>query len=298
MNNVPIVFIHFNRPSNTAEPFRNGIFKAANKQALQEGNEVHLISNEDFEMDDPNFFYSHLKEHWSKRINNFQDIYENLSTNDPSIELICFLRWFILLNFMEKNDIPIVFHSDTDVMIYADVTEDYCRKYNQFDMTLIHRTCGSSSFITLKALKNFCDYLFKVYENKDSYEFTKMKNVYLTRLNFGLHGGVCDMTLLENFHYQSDDGGGPCRIGEMMHVSAGSAYDHNFNVSDGVYNHNGDHKDVKFYGGKPYCYHQTLGGLVLFNCLHLQGGGKKFLNKLIKQQEDSYEEKPPANSLV
>ena len=201
MSKIPTVFIHFNRPSNTAEPFRNGIFKAASKQALQEGNEVHLISNEDFEMDDPNFFYSHLKEYWSKRINNFQDIYENLSTNDPSIELICFLRWFVLLNFMEKNDIPIVFHSDTDVMIYADITEEYNRKYSQFDMTLIHRTCGSSSFITLKALKSFCDYLFKIYENKDSYEFSKMKNVYLTRLQHGLHGGGCDMTLLQKFHY-------------------------------------------------------------------------------------------------
>jgi hypothetical protein len=295
MKNIPVVFIHFNRPSNHVEPFRDGIFKATSEQALRTGNEVRLISNEELQIEDKNFSYAHLKDYWPETVNAFQKNYENLSTNDAQIELICFLRWFILLDFMEKNDLPIVFHSDTDVMIYTDVTEEYKRKYSQFEMTLVHRSCGASSFITQKSLKKFCDFVFNHYQNKNSYEFAKMKNVYLTRLNFGLNGGVCDMTLLEAFHYNADDGGGPCRIGEMMHVIGGTAYDHNFNVDDGVYNHTGEHKDVKFYDGKPYCYHQVLGDFILFNGLHLQGPAKKHLNKLIEEQKKSYGTPPPAS---
>jgi len=288
MNKIPVVFIHFNRPSNTAEPFRDGIYKATSEQAIKEGNDVYFISNQKFQIEQDTFSYVPMKGYWPTSMDVFQKNYENLSTNNAEIELICFLRWFVLLDFMEKNDIPVVFHADTDVMIYCDVTEDY-KNYQQFGMTLIHRTCGSSSFITKKSLKKFCGFLSDLYENKDSYEFAKMKNVYLTRLDFGLHGGVCDMTLLETFQYNSNEGGGPCRVGEMMHVVDEATYDHNFNVDDGVYNHTGEHKDVKFHDGKPYCFHQGLEAPVRFKCLHLQGAGKKFLKKLIKEEKESYE---------
>ena len=35
----------------------------------------------------------------------FANVYDHLSTNDKQFELICFLRWFAIKNFVNKHSI-------------------------------------------------------------------------------------------------------------------------------------------------------------------------------------------------
>jgi hypothetical protein len=77
--------------------------------------------------------------------------------------------------------------------------------------------------------------LLLIYKNKDGYPFKKIKSHYTIRQQSGLGGGVCDMTLLEFFHYHSEYGGGPGRVGEMMSIINESTYDHNINAEDNDY---------------------------------------------------------------
>jgi len=239
------------------------------EQAKKYNEKVFAIGD----MDPPsNCFLGHYLESSEK----FCSIYEHLSTNSRKIELMCFERWLILKDFMEKNRIEISFHIDSDVMLYANVTEEF-NKFEQFDFTLSHRCCGSNSFFTLKGLKNFCDFLMNFYQNKNSYDYDRIAAHYHTRQKHGLPGGVCDMTLLQHYSYLHCG-----KIGEMMHIIEGSTYDHNINESDQYFRMDQGVKDIVFVGDTPSCYQESTGKNIQFKTLHFQGPAKKFLLNLNK----------------
>lgn len=204
----------------------------------------------------------------------FSTIYDHLSTNSRKIELMCFQRWFILKDFMEKHDIDVSFHIDSDMMLYANTDMEY-HKFAQFDFTLSHRCCGSNSFFTLNGLKKFCDFLLNFYMNKNTYEYERIAAHYHVRQKHGLPGGVCDMTLLEYYSYQNCG-----KIGEMMHIIDDSTYDHNINVPDQYFHMDKETKDIVFVNDLPYCYQESSGKQIQFKTLHFQGSAKTLITKL------------------
>lgn len=201
----------------------------------------------------------------------FASVYEHLSTNGRDIELLCFQRWFILKDFMEKHNIDVCLHIDSDVMMYCNTDTEY-EKFSQFDFTLSHRCCGSNSFFTLNGLKKFCDFLMNFYRNKNSYDYDRIAAHYHTRQKHGLPGGVCDMTLLQHYSYLHCG-----KIGEMMHIIKGSTYDHNINEPDQYFRMNKGIKDITFVNGIPHCYQESTGKQIQFRTLHFQGPGKRHL---------------------
>ncbi len=220
--------------------------------------------------------------HYLNSSEEFASIYEHLSTNSRKIELMCFQRWFILKDFMEMTGIEVCFHIDTDVMLYANVTEEF-EKYSQFNFTLSHRCCGSNSFFTFKGLKKFCDYLMNFYQNKSSYDYERVAAHYHVRQKHGLPGGVCDMTLLQHYSYLHCG-----KIGEMMHIIDDSTYDHNINEPDQYFRMAQQTKDITFISGGtfinpdplPYCYQESTGKQIQFKTLHFQGPAKTLIQKL------------------
>lgn len=204
----------------------------------------------------------------------FASIYQHLSTNSPKIELMCFQRWFILKEFMEKKGIDVCFHIDTDVMLFTNVGVmwDY---YSQFDFTLTHRCCGSSSYFTYRGLSEFCDYLMNFYRNKTSYDYERVAAHYHTRQKHGLPGGVCDMTLLQHYSYIHCG-----KIGEMMHITNHGVFDHNINEPDQYFKMDKGTKDITFDGDLPFCYQTSTGKQIQFRSLHFQGPAKTLIEKL------------------
>lgn len=268
---IPVVFLHLGAES----PVLEKVINQAKKQ-----NEVILIGDQST---------LHLKELCGigfvdvqqvidEDFVSFDKLYDHLSTNPEFIEKFCFLRWFALRTMMERANIDRVFYADSDVMLYCNVTEEN-KKFEQFGMTLAHRCCGSTSFMSKKTLNDFCNYLIGIYKNKEGFEYHELLNKFSNMRNYNKHGGVCDMTLLDKFHYAQDIGGGPCIVGEMTQVINNETYDHNLNCDEGVYDSDARGAKNIVWGedGNPYCYHQLLKKQVKFNALHYQGPAKVLL---------------------
>ena len=211
-----------------------------------------------------------------------QKCYIHLNTTPEGYERFCYCRWIILNSFMEKHNLDTVFYIDSDVLLFADVTSEW-KKFDQYDMTLLHRSTGSASFMTSRGLNNFLTMFFDIYENKDSYHFQKIKSHFDIRQKYGLDGGVCDMTLLEHFHYHAELGGGPGRVGEMMQIIDRTTYDHNINVSDQDFAMLDGFKHIKIIDKKPYVYNEKLKQDIKFNGLHFQGNAKRLMRDIYEQ---------------
>jgi len=248
--------------------------RVAIKQAVK-NNPVFLIGDVDPLVDDDNFTFV-TPEGLGSGIGDFSDIYVHLNTTPPDYELFCYTRWFLLRNFMERNGFPVVLYTDSDVMFFENAEEEWS-KFNNCSMTLTHRTSGHTSFITLNGIHHFCNMLTKIYSDKGGYHFNKIASHLKVRQEFGLPGGVCDMTLLEYFHYHAEFGGGPGRVGEMMSIINDSTYDHNINVSDSDYLMENGTKKVEIVNGEVCIYNKRLARNIKFNSLHFQGGAKNLM---------------------
>lgn len=238
---VPVIIIH----KGNQEYFLKVVVQATK-------NQNHVIVLEDS-----------LISEYSKKADEFRVLYEHLSTNNPEIELMCFNRWFILREFMVAQGIDRCLHLDSDVMLYANAEQEF-NKFEQFEFTLSHGCCGSNSFFTLRGLSGFCDFVFKTYSNKNSYDYEKIASHYHIRQKHGLGGGVCDMTLLQNYAYYKSG-----LVGEMMHIIDGSTYDHCINESDQYFKMTEEGiKEYIMEDGIPYCCQISTGKEVRFNTLH------------------------------
>jgi hypothetical protein len=230
---------------------------------------IVVLSNRDGQEGDVKFVdYSKMKVH---EIKAFTKLYEHLNTTPYDYELFCYLRWFIILQYMRDNQLDVILHIDSDVLFFSNPDEEY-EKFKYFDFTLIHRSAGCTSFFTRDGLERFCEFLFHVFHNKESYEYKKIASHFQVRQRSNLPGGVCDMTLFQHYDYENAG-----LIGEMMYVIDGSTYDHNINTDDGAWEHQNGLKRFVFKKGVPYCKNQRTGEEVKFNSIHLQGGAKNFV---------------------
>jgi hypothetical protein len=91
------------------------------------------------------------------------------------------------------------------------------------------------------------------------------------------------MTLLEFFHYHSEYGGGPGRVGEMMSIINQSTYDHNINAEDNDYDFVNNVKNIQIINKKPFVFNKHLNKLIKFNTIHFQGGAKHLIKTIYEQ---------------
>jgi hypothetical protein len=122
--------------------------------------------------------------------------------------------------------------------------------------------------------------LITIYSNKIQYPFKKIESHYRVRQKCGLPGGVCDMTLLEFFHYDSGFGGGPGKVGEMMQIIDNSTYDHNINAKDQDFEFINGVKKIKIIDGHPFVFNEKLNKDVKFNSIHFQGNAKHLIKQI------------------
>ena len=244
-------------------------------------NITYLISDTNPSINCNNFTFFN-SENYLGLYDNFTPHYSHMNTTPYDYELFCYKRWFILKDFMEKHNLDKVFYIDSDVLLFVDVTNEF-EKFKQYDMTLLHRTAAISSFITKRGIDSFCDMLLSIYSNKDGYPFKKINSHYTIRNQSGLGGGVCDMTLFEFFHYHSEFGGGPGRVGEMMQIINDSTYDHNINAKDNDYEFVNNLKKIQVIDKYPFVYNKKLKKLIKFNSIHFQGSAKNLI-KIVYDQ--------------
>ncbi len=123
----------------------------------------------------------------------FESVYRHQSSNPYWYELICFQRWFIINDFVQKNNIDMLYGCDTDIMIYDDLSK-YIPQVN-FKLTIANKNGPQCSFFTKESINDFCNYIIKQYT--DPICVQRLLTRYRHFIDNKLPGGNCDMTMFE-----------------------------------------------------------------------------------------------------
>ena len=185
---VRIVFIH----QNNSEHLR---YSLAQAKKSNPNSTVYLLGDES--NDQYPCVEHHRSSDYSVGAAQFAEVYTHYSTNGVDFELVCFQRWFILRDFLTARRIDQCVYLDSDVLLYADVTEEM-KKFRRFDFTLCWHTIGCVFFLNrMDGLEDLCQFMLDVYTKKDRYQYDRMVAQFALRQKNQLPGGACDMTALQ-----------------------------------------------------------------------------------------------------
>jgi hypothetical protein len=265
MSPLPVVFIH---KSNS------DYLKYSLAQAKQSNPSSAVILIGDTSNDKYDFTEHYYIADYFHDAAQFGKIYQHFSSNPFEAELIWLQRWFILREFLESTNRRRCLYLDSDVMLYANVTDD-CRKFHLFDFTLCWNTVGCVFFLNkLDGLERFCKFLMDIYSKKDRYHYDKMLTHYAVRRKNRLAGGAGDMTA---FQLYSELNFG--LVGEASHIIDGSVYDPNINMPHPGFEMENGIKRVIWNDGQPYGKFLRTGEEIRFNSLHFNGRAKSLMSQ-------------------
>lgn len=204
----------------------------------------------------------------------FEARYEHLSSNHVEFERFCISRWFILREFMARNQIQDCLYIDSDVLLFCNVTDEWEKWGKGFDFTLALGTSPATSYFSYQGLYKFCDWVYNVYADKTEV-LQEFRRIFAEMQRQNLAGGICDMTLFKFYRERTN-----APIGEMARVIDGATWDHNINSSDGFKRSNGI-KQIDWLGNRGICPIGTLQNSddVRFNSLHFQGQAKRLIRE-------------------
>jgi len=258
---IPVIFIH----KSDSYYLKDSLW-----QAKQYNNRVILIG------DESNSHYDGVEhyrtEEYFSEAEDFAKIYQHQAVNPYNYELFCIQRWFVLKEFMEKNQIEKCFYCDSDIMLYCDVNEEY-ENFKDYEISLIHKNdytpygrkycySGHSSYFTLKGIQEVNKGIIEFYANFET--------------NRHLYQHISDMYVLDFFVKNWKELGG--KIGPMEAIIHNSRFEDHISVEGDQYvMDKRGLKEVTWFDNQPYCYHKKLKRHIRFNILHFQAGKKKLM---------------------
>tara|TARA_R100001594_G_scaffold62795_1_gene97167 strand:- start:1861 stop:2703 length:843 start_codon:yes stop_codon:yes gene_type:complete len=210
--------------------------------------------------------------------------YVHLSSNTREFELLSFIRWFCIRNFLRDEKISQCFYSDSDNLIYTKIAEAHnnlgspslALNIPQHQPQFRDSAAATSSFWSNESLEDFCDFLFLMYEDDKTFN-NLLKPKWNHHHKNSISGGICDMTALWHFSNKVGD------VSVLTKVSASHCtFDHNINSSENhlreEYPLLNKRKDIKMKNGQPYCFNLIKNIDVAFHTLHFQGPAKNLIN--------------------
>ena len=190
---LPIVFFHSgNIPGYLIRSVNQALIYNKNVVLITDTSSEHLKIKQ------------YLIDQLNEGVATFEDKYVHMSSNSVSFELICIKRWFLLRNYMNKYNIDVCYYSDSDVMIYDNLTAVYSF-YKEFDAAYTmteyqenYRWSASAccSFWKRETINRFCDFILDLYSTS---KIEKLKQKWNYHQQNNIPGGICDMTLLYLF---------------------------------------------------------------------------------------------------
>jgi hypothetical protein len=199
----------------------------------------------------------------------FGKIYRHFNSTGVEAERFNFQRWFVLKHFLRETGLERCVYLDSDVLLYANVTEDR-RKFEDFDLALSHLWCPCTLYLNrVEALEDFCAFVVDIFSRRNRYDFDRMVAQYALRRKNGLPGGACDMTAFQLFH-EARFGA----VGEVSLILDGAVYDPAIGIPAPGLEMDGEIKRIVWRDGKPFGVHQRTGREVRLSSLHCQGRHK------------------------
>jgi hypothetical protein len=262
---LPIVFIHYGNSNYL--PFTLGQAKLMSMRSpiVLIGDTTNKILP----------FVTHVDMNsYAKQAVEFQKIYRHLSPNGFPYELFCFIRWFLLRDFMLAHGLKEIIHVDSDVLLYVDVNQEQSN-WKDYQLSLVNGVCAGNMFVNgTKGLENLCQIIWDMYAGPGAQQ--KLEQIYEERRKF--NGAVSDMVALRAMYDNNRD-----RVAEMTGIQPdGTYWDANIHMDEG-FDMLGPIKRVRFVDGIPYCRQTQSGNEVRFKGLHFQGIAKQYIEPAFRQ---------------
>ena len=223
-----------------------------------------------------NILFESLK---TKEYELFMNNYVHMSTNKQRFEQTAISKFFLLKEFMQKFNFTKIFHIDSDVLLYKNISffEDY---YSHYDFTLTYNQQCGNSFFTLEMLQDLCEKILKIYIDRDKYFwFVDLQKIY-ERTPPGQPGGICDMTILKHYKERKE-----CNsrftCGEMSEIVDGFRFDHHIRSKDDSYEMDGERRKIEFINNTPNSFNKNLNKHIKYLSLHFGGKAKEYLHEYI-----------------
>lgn len=286
---VPVVIVHGS--GGVCPEVNQGYLATVLKQAQQYNRRVILLGDE---------ANSHLEvEHYdygdfSGEADRFlEKEYTKYSSYEDSYDKFCLSFYFILKEFMQAADLDVISNNDSDVMIYCDMTAeeqklpaDYLLAccIPEYQPPFRWSASTHTSFITLEAIHEICDFIHRVYTTPAGLE--KIKSKWNFQVEHNLPGGICDMTMIYLFQ-QERQGKRIVNLTPVITSPDEGAFSHNLSGSENglqdEYRLQGRYKELKWVDDQPYCWNLRLGTWVRFKTLHCQGGAKGLIQGFFRE---------------
>lgn len=211
----------------------------------------------------------------------FVDSYRHMSHNHVEGALRGMMRWFCLLEWMERSHEEIAFYCDSDAMLYCnvdEVVESYpegwvaALQIPQKPLQLASAS-GHFSVWTRDALRDFRAFMERMYVTERGLAILQTK--WAWHMLTQTPGGVGDMTHLFLWSLGKN-------IVNNAKVIGGAVFDHNINIpanyTEGEYRMNGAIKDIIVDGPGDYWLWRK-GERIRVNGLHFQGQAKGLMKE-------------------
>lgn len=263
--------------------------KWAIKQASIVSDKVVLIGNEENERLKHIVRYQPMTGFSDPLYAEFLKVYEHMSTNDYKFELICFERWFLLLDYMNRESLEIVVHLDSDVMIFNDLHE-IVQSFGENTLAAYHiprQTYSEKRWIAVphtsvwsrEGLRQFCLFIVETYKNNKS----ELQTKWTFHGSDSKRGGISDMALLYLFYIKNEKD--IINLAECRKNLNGQGYclDLNINSSENFNQHEFaldtspflfKIKKLNYRNGVITALNFYLEKTVIFESLHCQGKAK------------------------
>jgi hypothetical protein len=257
---LPIVFIHLSNSNYL--PYTLGQAKMHNMDSP-----VILIG------DDTNNVYPYATHvnmnRYCAQAVEFQKIYKHFSPNGFMYEQFCFLRWFLLRDFMKTHGLQRLIHVDSDVLLYVDVNKEQAN-WQDAELSLINGECAGNMFVNgTKGLEDLCTIIWDMYAAPGADE--RLAAILESRRCPGRFA-VSDMVPLRKLYDANRH-----RIAEMTGVQPdGSYWDANVRMDEGFETEDG-RKKYWVKDGRAYCRHVATRQEIWFKSLHFQGVAKNHI---------------------
>lgn len=244
--NIPIIIVH------TGDSI---YLKYTLKQAryYNPDTDIFLIGNEE------NNKYSYVThvpmlQYWN-RAEKFLQQYVHLSYTPLKFEQYCFARWFVALDFVEKNNINRFLCLDSDVLLFCK-TEEVDNKFSRYDFTTRNKAgAGFNYFSSSNALQNFCDFVYSYYTKSELFHILELNWEGYQKMNYG---GVCDMLFFDLYHKQHKE-----KIGDV------SLTDNNTIFEYCLLDIEKNNQKLEYKNGIPYILKKENESLIRLKALHV-----------------------------
>lgn len=191
----------------------------------------------------------------------FLERYRHASENDFVYEAFCFLRWFILKDWMQSAGVAHVVAIDSDILLFADVERDLMPRLMGKDLAFTGPLGPHFTILSRQGLSDLCDFFMTAYERGVP----------------DLGGQVTDMTLLPSFLKGRD-------WADLSQEDGAARVDGNLRLSEGL--RMADKvKEIRFEEGRAYAQRADGQGRTRLLALHFQGTAKPLMLSALMRRD-------------